>query len=56
MGLTSLEVYNSSFNIKEGNNKFEFYTDFVDECSFTKLKEELLIFSNISHEHPQDKI
>ena len=27
IGLTSLEIYNSIFNITEGNNKFELYRD-----------------------------
>ena len=31
VGLTSLEVYNSVFNIREKNKKFELFTDLVDE-------------------------
>ena len=34
IGLTSLEVYNSIFNINKTNNKFELYTDTFDEFSF----------------------
>ena len=33
LGLISLEVYNSSFDISEENNKFDFYTDTFDEFS-----------------------
>ena len=58
-GLTSLEAYNFVFNITEENNKHEFYTDFVDEFSFTISEDELEeIFgvSDISSEQLQDKI
>ena len=41
IGLTSLEIYNSIFNLSEENNKFELYTDFFDEFSFAELKYEL---------------
>ena len=41
IGLTSLEFYNSIFNITEENNKFELYTDNFDEFSFSELKDEL---------------
>ena len=40
-GFTSLEVYNSIFNITEENNKFELYTDHFVEISFAELKDEL---------------
>ena len=53
IGLTSLEVYNSIFNITE-NNEFELYTDLFDELSFTELKhelEEILGLSDYSPEH-----
>ena len=59
IGLTSLEVYNSTFNITEENNKFEIYTDSFNEFSFEQLKDELKEIpnnSNISHEHLQDEI
>ena len=59
IGLTSLEVYNSIYNIKPGNNKFEIYTDTLNEFSFGELKaelEEIVNVSNISHEHLRDKI
>ena len=37
IGLTDLEVYNSIFNITDGNNKFQLYTDPVDsEFSLSK--------------------
>ena len=41
LGLTSLEVYKDILNKTEENNKFELFTDTVDEFSFTKLKDEL---------------
>ena len=59
LGLISLEVYNSVFDITEKNNKFQLYTDTFDEFSFTELKvelEEILNISNISNEHLLDKI
>ena len=34
VGLTSLEVYNSVFDKRENNNKFELYTDVFDEFFF----------------------
>ena len=41
IGLTSLEVYNSIFDINTTNNKFELYTDTFDIFSFEELKDEL---------------
>ena len=58
LSLTSLEVYNSIFNITEENN-FELYTDIFDEFSFEELKdelEEILNVSNFTPEHLQDNI
>ena len=47
IGLTSLEVYNSIYNITKTINKFELYTDTFDDFSFTELKDELEeIFNN----------
>ena len=37
IGLTSLEVYNSIFNITETMNKFEIYKDTFDGFLFTEL-------------------
>ena len=55
IGLTSLEVYNSIFNIAEGNNKFQFYTDPPDsEFSFTELKDKIPELLDISHITPED--
>ena len=57
--LTSLEVYNSIFDITEENIKFEFYTENFDDFSFTELQDELeenLDISNITFEHLQDEI
>ena len=48
IGLTSLEVYNSIFNITEENNKFELYSDVFDEFFFTEIKDELEEILNIS--------
>ena len=58
IGLTSLEVYNSIFNINHTNNKFELYTDTFDEFSFPELKdelEEIPNISNITDENLQDE-
>ena len=41
IGLTDLEVYNSSFNITEKNNKFEVYRDTSTKFGFLELKDEL---------------
>ena len=42
IGLISLEVYNSIFNITEKINKFELYTEHLDsELSFTELKDKV---------------
>ena len=59
IGLTSLEVYNSVFNITEESNKFELYTDNFDEISFEKLEnelEEILDISNLTSDELQDEI
>ena len=45
VGLTSLEVY--KFFITAENNKFEFYTDTIDELSFDELKDEVEEILNI---------
>ena len=53
VGLTSLEVYNSIFNITEQNNKFDLCKDSFDEVSFAKLKvadEEIVNVSDLSPE------
>ena len=39
--LTSLQVYNSIFNLTEKNNNFEFFTDNFDEFPFEEIKEGL---------------
>ena len=59
IGLTSLEVYNSIFNITERNNKFELYRDSSNKFGFLELKDELEEIFNISHitqEHLEDEI
>ena len=59
MGLAYLEVHNSIFNITELINKFELYTDTVDELYFEELKdelEEILSFSNITTSHLQHEM
>ena len=48
LGLASLEVYNSFFNITEENNKFELHTDTFVEFSFEELKDELQEILKIS--------
>ena len=52
IGLTSLEVYNSIFNITEENNKFELYSDVFEEFFFTEIKDELEEILNISNITP----
>ena len=52
--LTSLEVYNSVFNITEENNKFQLYIDTYDEFSFEEFEdelEEILSISDITPYH-----
>ena len=60
IGLTSLEIYNSIFDITEENNKFELYPDTLDELSFEGLGdvlEEILNISDITPYHlPYEKI
>ena len=59
VGLTSLEVYDSIYNITEENIKFEFFTDNFDEISFVELKdefEETLSVSDITPSHLQHEI
>ena len=59
LGLVFSEVYNSVFSITHEINKFELYTDTFDEFSFKELKdenEEIVNFSNISHEHLPDEM
>ena len=48
IGLISLEVYNSVFNLNQKNNKIELYTDTFDEFSFEELKDELEEILNTS--------
>ena len=58
IGLTSLEVYNSIFNVTEKNIKVELYTNIFDKISIKKLKdelEEILDISKISQQHLQDE-
>ena len=55
IGLTDLEVYNSIFNITEGNNRFQLYTDpLVSEFSFTELKDKLAEVLDLSNITPED--
>ena len=39
--LTSLEIYNSFFNITAENNEFELHKNLFDDFSFTELKQEV---------------
>ena len=62
IGLTSLEVYNSMFNITEENNNFELYK-FPDRkiggVSYTKVRDEIerdLDFSDITATDLQDEL
>ena len=55
----SLEVYNSTFNITEKNNKFELYRDMCAKFGFLELKDELEEILNISHitdDHLNDEV
>ena len=57
IGLTDLEVYNSTFNITEENNKFEIYRDTPTKFQFLDLKdelEEILGIPHITREHLLD--
>ena len=60
IGLTSLEVYNSIFNITEEINKFKLYSDpFDSEFSLTELKDkvaEVLGLSDISIKNLEHEI
>ena len=59
IGLITLEVCNSIFNIIVENNKFELYTDTFDEFSFSELKddlEEILSISDVTPQHLQHEI
>ena len=54
IGLTSLGVYNSFFNINASSKNFELYKDTFDNFSFEEIKdeiEEILDISNIISEH-----
>ena len=54
IGLPSLEIYNSFFNITEENNRFGLYTDNLDKFSSEELKdelEEILSLSVITSKH-----
>ena len=52
IGLTSLELYNSIFNINRTNTKFELYTDSFDESSFEEFKDQLEAILSISYITP----
>ena len=60
LGLTSLVVYNSIFNLTEKNNKLELYTQHLDsEFPFNELKDkvaEALGLSDISIEEKENEI
>ena len=58
IGLITLDVYSSIFNITEQIKKFQLYTDTFDEFSFEELKgeiEDIVIISNSSNKHLQDE-
>ena len=55
IGLTSLEVYKSVFNITEGNNKFELYAGpLYTELSYTTLKDKVAEVLGLSDLSPED--
>ena len=54
IGLTTLEVYNSIFNVTEEINIYELHTDTFDEFSFAHLKdglEQIFSISDITTKH-----
>ena len=54
IGLTSLKVYNSSFNKTEHSNKLHFYTDNFDKVLFEEIyKFKILNFSDFTPSHLQ---
>ena len=58
IGLTSLEVYNSSFNTTEKENKFELYADIYDYFPFMHMKhelEEIFDIEDITSKHVEDE-
>ena len=55
IGLTSVEVYNSFFNITTCNNQFELYTDPLDSgFSFTEMKDKIAELLELSPITPED--
>ena len=59
IGLTSLEVYTSIFNITERKTKIELYRDSSNKFGFLELKDqlgEILNISHVSQEHLPDEI
>ena len=59
IGLLSLEVYISVFNIADENNKFELHTDNFDEFSFQVLRdglEEILSILYITPSHLEHEL
>ena len=55
IGLVSLEVYNSIFNITEESNKFELYTAYLeDEFSYTQLKNRVAEVFGLSDITPEE--
>ena len=59
LGLVNLEVYISTFNITEANNKFEIYRDMSNKFGFLELKdklEEILNIPHITDDHLNDEV
>ena len=55
IGLTSLEVYNSIFNITEQNNKFKLYTGHLESVfSYTEMKKKVAEVLGLSDLYPTD--
>ena len=55
IGLVSLEVYNSIFNITEENNKFELFTGYLeDEFSYNQLKDNVAEVLGLSDITPKE--
>ena len=54
LGLTSLEVFTSFFNITEDNNIFELYKDNSDDFAFVILKDAVEEYANVPNISAED--
>ena len=55
IGLTYLQIHNSTLNITEEKNKLQLFTDPLDsEFSFTEMKDKIAELLDLSHITPED--